>query len=100
MLNGKPAGLCEIMFVVTSVYGDQQSDKSRIQIRPAKTVQDPHNKPQLPFDSHTTLNLMRAMSLPLRWLSARGDDSGIFYSEVDGQNNSKTPNLYILDIPC
>ncbi|PMD19686.1 hypothetical protein NA56DRAFT_602671 [Hyaloscypha hepaticicola] len=87
MLSGTPAGSCEMVFVILRMGGDQQSDQSRIQIRPAYRVQDPTNKSELPFDSHTTLNLMRAMSLPLRWLSARGDDSGIFYSEVDGQNN-------------
>lgn len=89
-----------MVFVILRMGGDQQSDQSRIQIRPAYRVQDPTNKSELPFDSHTTLNLMRAMSLPLRWLSARGDDSGIFYSEVDGQNNSKSSNSYVLVISC
>ncbi|KAH8787527.1 hypothetical protein F5882DRAFT_402883 [Hyaloscypha sp. PMI_1271] len=47
-----------------------------IQRSPSRRMEDPSQKPHLPFDGDTSMALVRALDLNLQWLSDRGNDSG------------------------
>jgi hypothetical protein len=59
-----------------------------VKVSSEKKILEPDSKPYIPFDARTTLGLVTALNLPLRWLSTTGDDSGSFYSEVDRESGS------------
>jgi hypothetical protein len=53
-------------------------------------MEDPSQKPHLPFDGDTTMALARALDLNLKWLSDRGNDSGTIHVGLGKDNGRRS----------